>query len=285
MDREQRKGHVRMARRNDFSTLTVGEIREWLTEREPNKRQIKTLQTDTRAGVQKLIAGYLRERERVAQEQAKHERMWAYERQARTQGYTLIAGVDEAGRGPLAGPVVAGAVILPEQIDLPGLNDSKQVKEETRNDLYDRIREQAVAYGVGVVDVAYIDEHNILQATFEACRRALRQIAEQFALSPDYLVTDFLKIPGVTQPYEAIVKGDANSYSIAAASILAKVTRDRLMEEYALLYPEYGFERHKGYSSSEHMQALHEHGPCPIHRTSFAPVAELLQGTLFDFTY
>lgn len=274
-----------MARTVDFTQLTVGEIRKWLSDREPNKRQIQTLQTDDRAGVQKLIAGYLRERERSAQQKAKAEQMWSYERRTKANGYTLIAGIDEAGRGPLAGPVVAGAVILPDEIDLPGLNDSKQVKEETRNELFDLIREQAVAYGVGIVGVDYIDEHNILQATFEAARRALQQLQAHFAVTPDYLLTDCLKIPGVTQPYDAIIKGDANSYSIAAASILAKVTRDRLMEEYAQAYPEYGFERHKGYSAPEHMEALQQHGPCPIHRKSFAPVQELLQGSLFDFKY
>ncbi|MGZ4123135.1 MAG: ribonuclease HII, partial [Tumebacillaceae bacterium] len=241
----------------DFAALTVGEIREWLAEREPNNSQIKTLRADTRAGVRKLIDTYLRERERSESSAARHAQMFAYERRARAQGYRLIAGIDEAGRGPLAGPVVAAAVILPEEIDLPGLNDSKQVKEETRERLYDLIREQAVAYGVGIADAAYIDEHNILQATFEAARRAMRELERSFpGIAPDYLLTDFLKIPQVTQPYEAIVKGDANSYSIAAASILAKVTRDRMMVEYAAQFPEYGFDKHKGYASAEHMQAV-----------------------------
>jgi ribonuclease HII len=270
----------------DFETLTVGEIRDWLGERELNKSQVKTLQTDTRTGVRKLIETYLRERERQQTAALRHEQMFAYERNAKTQGYRLIAGIDEAGRGPLAGPVVAAAVILPEEIDLPGLNDSKQVKEETRERLYGLIREQAVAYGVGIADVAYIDEHNILQATFEAARRAMQELQHAFPASvPDYLLTDFLKIPEVTQPYEAIVKGDANSYSIAAASILAKVTRDRMMVEYAAQYPHYGFEKHKGYASAEHMQAIEQHGPCAIHRKTFAPISQRLQVTLFDFDF
>ncbi|MBL0388877.1 ribonuclease HII [Tumebacillus sp. ITR2] len=264
--------------------MTVGDVRDWLLTNTPNARQIKTIQGDERAGVRKLIETYLREQKRLVDAAAFQDRMWSYERRCREQGFELIAGIDEAGRGPLAGPVVAAAVMLPDGILLPGLNDSKQVKEDVRERLYDLICEGAVAYGVGVVDEAYIDEHNILQGTFEAARRALREMQARFGLMPDFLLTDCLKIPGVTQPYEAIVKGDASSFSIAAASILAKVTRDRLMVEYAQLYPQYGFDRNKGYGSTDHMAALEEYGPCPIHRTSFAPVGKKLQvqGTLFD---
>lgn len=272
-----------MARKVEFLTLTIGEIRDWLSETEPNKTQLKQLREDTRAGVRKLAESYLNERERQQAEAERQAQMFAYERRAHAQGFQFVAGIDEAGRGPLAGPVVAAAVILPGRIDLPGLNDSKQVREETRERLFGLIREQAVAYGVGVVDVDYIDEHNILQATFEAARQAMRHLQADFpGVVPDYLLTDFLKIPGVTQPYEAIVKGDANSYSIAAASILAKVTRDRLMVEYAAEFPQYGFDKHKGYSSPEHMEALRTYGPCAIHRKSFAPVQQQLQGSLFD---
>jgi ribonuclease HII len=272
-----------MSRKVDFAQMAVSEIRDWLTEKEPNKRQIQTLLADSRSGVKKAIEGYLRQRDRRLQELARHEAMWQFERNARRQGYQMIAGIDEAGRGPLAGPVVAAAVILPEEIELPRLNDSKQVKEEHREQLFDEIRSCAVAYGVGIVDIEYIDQHNILQATFEAARRALSQMQQTFAVRSDYLLTDFLKIPDVSQPYEAIVKGDASSYSIAAASILAKVTRDRLMTGYAAQYPQYGFDKNKGYMSPEHVRALDEHGPCAIHRQSFAPIQERLQGTLFDF--
>lgn len=271
-----------MARTMDFQEMTVGEIRDHIQQKAPNKRQVKQLLADERSGVRKVIESYLRVQERLALEAARQERMWRYERAAKEQGYRFVAGIDEAGRGPLAGPVVVGAVILPEEIELPGLNDSKQVKEETRDLLFDLIREQAVAFGIGVVEVEYIDRHNILQATFEGARRALKQLSASFAVEADYLVTDYLKIPGVTQPYEAIVKGDASSYSIAAASILAKVTRDRLMSAYASEYPEYGFERHKGYSSPEHLAAIEQHGPCAIHRTSFAPIKQMVQGSLFD---
>lgn len=265
--------------------MSVGEIREWLQSATPNKTQVRNLQKDERAGVRQAIATYVRQRDKALEEAARHERMWSYERQAHEQGYRWIVGVDEAGRGPLAGPVVAGAVILPAAFDLPGLNDSKQVKEETRETLYDAIVEQAVAYGVGIVDVDYIDEHNILQATFEAARRAIRDLEQRLGQRSDYLLTDFLKIPGVEQPVEAIVKGDASSYSIAAASILAKVTRDRLMVELAASYPAYGFEKHKGYASPEHLEALRVAGPCAVHRKSFAPIKEMVQGTLFDFAF
>ena len=271
-----------MARKKiDFATLSVEEIKIWLGNTEPNKTQIRELQRDERAGVRKTIEAYLRARERATAEAARIERMWSYERRAAEDGHSFIAGIDEAGRGPLAGPVVAAAVILPVGIELPGLNDSKQVREEVREELYDLIREGAIAYGVGVVNAEEIDRVNILQATFEAARQALSQLS----VAPDYLLTDFLKIPGVAQPYEAIVNGDANSFSIAAASILAKVTRDRLMVDYAAQYPQYGFDKHKGYYCPEHVEALREHGPCPIHRKTFAPVSELVQSSLFDFTF
>lgn len=272
-----------MVRTIDFATLTVGEIRSWLKQAEPDQKQTKLLLSDARIGVRKLIEAKLRERMKSEATAAWQEQMWQHERAARAEGFRLIAGVDEAGRGPLAGPVVAAAVILPEGIELPGLNDSKQVAEEHRGRLFDLIKEAAVAYGIGVVDVPYIDRYNILQGTFEAARQAIERMNEAFAIQPDFLLTDYLKIPECKQPYQAIVKGDASSFSIAAASILAKVTRDRLMEEYANEYPQYGFDRHKGYASPEHMEALQAHGPCPIHRASFAPVQKLLQGSLFDF--
>ena len=271
-----------MARKKiDFAMLSVEEIKIWLGNAEPNKTQIRELQRDERTGVRKAIEGYLRARERATAEAARIERMWTYERRAVENGYSFIAGIDEAGRGPLAGPVVAAAVILPAGIELPGLNDSKQVREEVREELYDLIREGAIACGIGIVNAEEIDRVNILQATFDAARQALSQLS----VVPDYLLTDFLKIPGVAQPYEAIVKGDANSFSIAAASILAKVTRDRLMVDYAAQYPQYGFDKHKGYYCPEHVEALREYGPCPIHRKTFAPVSELVQRSLFDFTF
>ena len=178
---------------------------------------------------------------------------------------SFICVIDEAGRGPLAGPVVAGAVILPKDCQILYLNDSKKVSEKKRELLFDEIREKAVSYGIGVVGPGRIDEINILQATYEAMREAVSQLQP----APEILLNDAVTIPGIDLMQIPIVKGDAKSVSIAAASILAKVTRDRMMVEYDALYPEYGFAKHKGYGTAVHIQALKEHGPCPIHRRSF----------------
>ena len=177
----------------------------------------------------------------------------------------VVAGIDEAGRGPLAGPVAAGAVILPADHDILYLNDSKKLSAKKRDMLYDQIREEAVAWAVGLVEPARIDEINILQATYEAMRLAISQLK----VSPTVLINDAVTIPGVDIPQIPVIKGDAKCISIAAASILAKVTRDRIMEEMDALYPEYGFAGHKGYGAKAHIEAIREHGPCPIHRRSF----------------
>lgn len=177
----------------------------------------------------------------------------------------VICGVDEAGRGPLAGPVVAGAVVLPDDCEILFLNDSKKLSEKKREELYLEIQEKAVSWSVGIVGPDVIDEINILQATYEAMRRALAGLS----VTPGLLLNDAVTIPGVDVMQIPIVKGDAKSVSIAAASIMAKVTRDHMMAEYDRLYPEYGFARHKGYGTAAHIAALKEHGPCPIHRRSF----------------
>jgi ribonuclease HII len=191
-----------------------------------------------------------------------------FERTARLCGYRRIAGIDEVGRGPLAGPVVAAAVILPVRSRLVGVNDSKQLSERERERLYIAICEQAVGTGIGSADVAEIDQLNILEATRLAMRRAL----EQLVPPPDYVLIDAVSLPGVSIPVRPIIKGDSLSISIAAASIVAKVTRDRLMARYHDTYPEYGFLSHKGYGTAEHLERLAQHGPCAIHRQSFAPV-------------
>lgn len=177
----------------------------------------------------------------------------------------VICGIDEAGRGPLAGPVAAGAVILPEDSDLLYINDSKKLSAHRREELYDRIRSEAIAWNVGLVGPERIDEINILQATYEAMRLAV----EGLRVQPDVLLIDAVHIPGMKLPQVSVIKGDARCYSIAAASILAKVTRDRLMLEYDRQYPEYGFSSHKGYGTAAHIAALRQYGPCPIHRRSF----------------
>lgn len=186
----------------------------------------------------------------------------------------FIAGIDEAGRGPLAGPVVAACCILPKDAVILYLNDSKKVTALRREAMLPEIKEKAIAYGIGIVQEKRIDEINILQADYEAMRIALQQTsamlqAKGLADAPGLLLNDAVTIPGVDIPQESIIKGDAKSVSIAAASILAKVTRDHLMEEYDALYPEYGFARNKGYGTKEHIEALKRLGPCPIHRRSF----------------
>lgn len=196
------------------------------------------------------------------------------ERELTLLGYSRIAGADEAGRGPLAGPVVAGAAIIPFDFSSPNfakLNDSKQLNEATREILYEELT-SAIEWGAGIVDAAKIDEINIRQASWLAMKKAVAALTN----APDYVLIDGLPYDAGPWPYEALVKGDARSLSIAAASIIAKVTRDRLMMEYDKKFPQYGFARHKGYPSPQHLEALNRHGACEIHRTSFAPVRAVL---------
>ena len=191
-----------------------------------------------------------------------------FEVEARSRGYRHIAGLDEAGRGPLAGPVVAAAVLLPRRCLLPGLNDSKQIVESDRARLFAEIVRRATGVGIGAATEAEIDRLNILQASLLAMRRALMALPVQ----PDFLLLDAVTLSGLSIPQRPIIKGDGLSFSIAAASIVAKVTRDRLMVEYHRWYPQYNFAEHKGYGTPEHLRLLREHGPCAIHRRSFAPV-------------
>ncbi|EET61692.1 ribonuclease HII [Marvinbryantia formatexigens DSM 14469] len=218
---------------------------------------------DERAGAKALVQRFQKKLEKEAQEDERLSRMLHYERLY--EKYTYICGIDEAGRGPLAGPVVAGAVILPKGCTIRYLNDSKQLSEKMREQLYDEIMERAVAVGVGMASPARIDEINILQATYEAMRDAIGALS----VRPDILLNDAVRIPGTDIEQVPIVKGDAKSLSIAAASVIAKVTRDRLMKEYDALMPEYGFAAHKGYGSAAHIEALRQYGPSPIHRASF----------------
>lgn len=189
--------------------------------------------------------------------------MQKYEREYSDRQY--ICGIDEAGRGPLCGPVVAGAVILPKNCDILYINDSKKLSEKMRDVLYDEITSGAIAWGVGIVSPERIDEINILQATYEAMKIAI----DNLKVTPDILLNDAVIIPGVDIEQVKIIKGDAKSQSIAAASIIAKVTRDRMMTEYDKMYPGYGFAQHKGYGTKAHVEALKEYGPSPIHRKSF----------------
>lgn len=199
----------------------------------------------------------------LEQERQRIYEISAYEREY--EGYEYICGIDEVGRGPLAGPVVAGAVILPKNCDILFINDSKKLTEKKREELYDVIMEKAVACGIGMVSPERIDEINILQATYEAMRLAIHNLS----VRPTLLLNDAVTIPEVDIKQVPIIKGDAKSISIGAASIIAKVTRDRLMVQYAEIYPQYGFESNKGYGSKAHTEALKKYGPTPIHRRSF----------------
>ena len=201
--------------------------------------------------------------ERLEKELSRLEQMCEYEKAHRD--CALICGVDEAGRGPLAGPVVAGAAVLPKDSRILYLNDSKKLSEKRREELFVRIKEEAIVWAVGIVGPERIDEINILQATYEAMKQAIGNLSQ----TPDLLLCDAVTIPEVKIPQISIIKGDAKSLSIAAASVLAKVTRDHMMEEYGKLYPQYGFGKHKGYGTATHIQAIREFGPCPIHRRTF----------------
>ncbi|MBE6801105.1 MAG: ribonuclease HII [Ruminococcaceae bacterium] len=190
---------------------------------------------------------------------------YSYEIQAHNDGYTVVCGVDEAGRGPLAGPVCAAAVILPPHVEIPGLNDSKKLSDKRRRELFPIIKEQALAYGIALADHKEIDEINILQATYLAMERAISKLQ----IRPEAAIIDGNRAKDFGLPVETVVHGDSRSASIAAASILAKVTRDDYMLEQAKEYPQYGFEIHKGYGTKAHYAALEAHGACPIHRLSF----------------
>lgn len=244
---------------------SIAEIRnEFLqADDEALARLFETYADDERAGVVGLVSKYRRKVEKLEAEYRRLDGMWEYERKYESHG--LVCGIDEAGRGPLAGPVVAGAVILPQNCRILYLNDSKKLTEKRREELYDEIIEKAVAWGIGMVSPARIDEINILQATYEAMRQAIGKLQ----IAPQVLLNDAVRIPDVDIPQVPIIKGDAKSLSIAAASVLAKVTRDRLMKEYDKVMPEYGFAAHKGYGSAAHIAALKQYGPSPIHRRTF----------------
>ena len=218
---------------------------------------------DERKGVIKLVDSARKKLEAYEKEKERIYMMHEFEREYASYGY--ICGIDEAGRGPLAGPVVAGAVILPKDDDILYLNDSKQLSAAKRDELFDIIKEKALSYGIGIVSHDRIDEINILQATYEAMREALSKLS----VMPSVLLNDAVTIPEVTIPQVPIIKGDAKSVSIAAASIIAKVTRDRLMVEYDNMLPGYGFAKNKGYGTAEHISALKEYGPTLIHRNTF----------------
>ncbi len=250
-------------------------IKEALASASPEELEtvIARYADDTRSGVVKLIEQARKRKEKFLTECARVDGMLAFEREY--GDYSVVCGIDEVGRGPLAGPVVAACVVLPKDCRILYLNDSKQLSEKKREELFPEILEKAVAYGIGCVSHTVIDEINILQATYRAMREAIQKMAETCG-APDVLLNDAVTIPGVNELFGGknvkqvpIIKGDAKSLSIAAASVIAKVTRDRMMVEFDKVYPGYGFAGNKGYGSAEHMDKLRADGPCPIHRQSF----------------
>ena len=254
------KGNV-----NRMAEKKIGEIREELKAVDDEKLPsfIEAYEKDERSGVVKIVEQAKKRIEKLEAEKLRIENLKKYEREYADCGY--ICGIDEVGRGPLAGPVVAGAVILPKDCDILYINDSKKLTAAKREELYDIIMEKAVAVGIGMASPARIDEINILQATYEAMREAISKLC----VRPDLLLNDAVTIPGVDIRQVPIIKGDAKSISIGAASIVAKVTRDRMMVEYDKIMPEYGFASNKGYGSAAHIAALKKYGASPIHRQSF----------------
>lgn len=227
---------------------------------------------DGRAGVQAAISKRKRELQKQVDEDLRLEKMLAYEKELYTQGIHLIAGVDEVGRGPLAGPVVAAAVILPKACKIPGLNDSKKIPKSKHKEIYEAVLQNAIAIGIGIKDNQVIDQVNIYEATKLAMMEAIGQLEPQ----PQHLLIDAMRLD-LPIPQTSIIKGDANSLSIAAASIVAKVTRDQMMEDFDCEYPGYDFTQNAGYGTANHLAGLHKLGVTPIHRRSFEPVKSMCE--------
>ncbi len=249
---------------------TMKEIQVLLQKEPLSNEVIKQLYEDERKGVQKLLQRWEKRQKEIEKQKETFLAMSTYENQLREDGILFIAGIDEVGRGPLAGPVVAAAVILPENFYLLGLDDSKKLSEKKREEYFDYIQANALAIGIGVVSNKVIDTINIYQAT----KQAMNQALENLSIEPNHLLIDAMELE-VNIPQTAIIKGDSNSISIAAASIIAKVTRDRMMKELGEKYPEYGFEKHMGYGTKAHLLAVEKHGVLSEHRLSFAPIKEM----------
>ncbi|PFA23942.1 ribonuclease HII [Bacillus cereus] len=240
-----------------------------ITNEEDERFQMLT--KDERKGVQKLILKWYKQKELAQKEKEKFLEMSKYEKALREKGLAYIAGIDEVGRGPLAGPVVTAAVVLPEDFYIPGLNDSKKLSEAKRERFYDEINAKAIAIGVGIISPQVIDEINIYQAT----KRAMLDAIANLSCTPEHLLIDAMKLPSPI-PQTSIVKGDTKSISISAASIIAKVTRDRMMKELGKEHPEYGFEQHMGYGTKQHLQAIETYGVLEEHRKTFAPIKDMI---------
>ena len=261
----------------DISNLTIKELERLFKQEQENQitdELLTACRNDSRIAAQKLVQKYERQQAKLAEEKKRLLAMYQFEEEGRQKGFEVIAGVDEAGRGPLAGPVSVAAVILPPQLLLPHLNDSKKLSPKVRDELYEDIMAKAVAVRQVFVEPEVIDRLNILQATMQGMYDAI------FALpcEPQLVLIDAVHLKELNIPQLSLIKGDARSASIAAASIIAKVARDRLMDEYDKQYPQYGFASHKGYGTAEHVAAIRKYGPCPIHRLTFEPVRSIAAG-------
>ena len=251
---------------------TIKEIKECLATIDRLDHPLfEELIADGRAGVQAAISKRKRELQKQVEEDLRLEKMLAYEKELYAQGIQLIAGVDEVGRGPLAGPVVAAAVILPENCKIPGLNDSKKIPKSKHQAIYQAVLDQALSVGIGVKDNQVIDQVNIYEATKLAMLEAIQELDQQ----PQHLLIDAMKLD-LPISQTSIIKGDANSLSIAAASIVAKVTRDQMMAAYDQEYPGYDFAQNAGYGTTKHLEGLEKHGVTPIHRRSFEPIKSMI---------
>lgn len=249
---------------------SVKELKQLFANEEINEDLIEVLRSDERKGVQDLLKKHERKKQQQQQLEEKFNKMMWYEQKEYMNGSRYIAGIDEAGRGPLAGPVVAAAVILPDDFKLLGINDSKQLNEAARETFFETIKEQAISYGISVIGNEKIDEVNIFEATKVAMHNALKQLE----IEPHHVLIDAVHLRGLPCTSEVITKADQKSVTVAAASILAKVTRDRLMKEIHSTYPWYDFMSNMGYGTKHHMTMLMEHGATPYHRRSFAPVRD-----------
>ncbi|HWR43193.1 ribonuclease HII [Sporomusa sp.] len=252
----------------DTTQMTVAQITALLSQHDISLHITNSLKTDARLSVKRLVDKWEARRQAAQRERERIQALYEYERQLEAEGYCLVAGIDEAGRGPLAGPVLVAAVILPLDCYLPGLNDSKKLTAAQREKLYQEIKKAALAVNSCIVSVETIDDINIYQATVGGMYSA----ASGLSPIPQAVLVDAVPLPNLAVPHQAIIGGDQVSASIAAASIIAKVERDQIMNELDCEYPKYGFARHKGYGTQEHMEALIKYGPCPHHRRSFAPV-------------
>ncbi|WP_297953214.1 ribonuclease HII [uncultured Lactobacillus sp.] len=250
--------------------MTIKEIRE-LLKKDITEEELKSLEADPRAGVQKLLASYRKRQAKLLAKKEDFMHRFSYESKFWQKGQ-LVAGVDEVGRGPLAGPVVTAAVVIDQNFDLLEVNDSKKLSPEKRLQLYPQILAKAVSVGIGVKNTAIIDQINI----YEADRQAMAQAVQELDVKPDALLVDAMDVP-IDLPQVKLIKGDAKSNSIAAASIVAKVFRDKLMDNYGELYPQYGFHHNAGYGTKDHIDALKKYGPTPIHRKTFAPVSDFFK--------